>query len=150
MCIIVCSKTPAPFSRQAPLKLANCQSSPVLGNPLLYIGFSWTPPKSWIFQWTPIPSYLLKVTKFLSKVSQFEFLVMTEKSIFAHKLFLSLNISDFNLFFMWKLQAPPPPEKVAPSKSWGPVKPLFLKIWSEVQPPCRKRGAHYVHIYIYI
>ena len=26
-----------------------------------------------------IPSYLLKVTKFLGKISQFEFLVMTEK-----------------------------------------------------------------------
>ena len=45
-----------------------------------------------------IPSYLLKVTKFLGKISQFEFLVMTEKNIFAYKLFLSLNISDFNLF----------------------------------------------------
>ena len=29
---------------------------------------------------------------------QFEFLVMTEKNIFAYKLFLSLNISDFNFF----------------------------------------------------
>ena len=47
-----------------------------------------------------IPSYLLQVTKFLGKISQFELLVMTEKNIFAYKLFLSLNISDFNLFFM--------------------------------------------------
>ena len=45
-------------------------------------------------------SYLLKVTKFLVKISQFEFLVMTEKNIFAYKLFLSLNISDFSLSFM--------------------------------------------------
>ena len=45
------------------------------------------------------PSYLLKVTKFLGKISQFKFLVMTEKNIFAYKL-LSLNISDFNLFLM--------------------------------------------------
>ena len=44
-----------------------------------------------------IPSYLLKVTKFLGKISQFEFLVMTKKNIFAYKLFLSLSISDFNL-----------------------------------------------------
>ena len=42
-----------------------------------------------------IPSYLLKVTKFLSKISWFEFFVMTEKNIFAYKLFVSLNISDF-------------------------------------------------------
>ena len=44
-----------------------------------------------------IPSYLLKVTKFLDKISQFEFLVITKKNIFAYKLFLSLDISDFNL-----------------------------------------------------
>ena len=42
--------------------------------------------------------YLLKLTKFVGKISQFEFLVMTEKNVFAYKLFLSLNISDFNLF----------------------------------------------------
>ena len=49
--------------------------------------------------------YLLKVTTFLGKISQFEFLVMTEKNICAYKLFLSLNILDFNLFFMLKLQS---------------------------------------------
>ena len=37
---------------------------------------------------------------------------MTEKNIFAYKLFLLLNISDFNLFFMWKLQLPPTEKKV--------------------------------------
>ena len=42
-----------------------------------------------------IPSYLLNVTKFLGEISQFEF----EENIFAYKLFLSLNISDF-IFFM--------------------------------------------------
>ena len=40
-----------------PLKSANGPSPsppPFLGNPPLYVGFSWTPPtKSWIFQWTP-------------------------------------------------------------------------------------------------
>ena len=55
-----------------------------------------------------IPSYLLKATKFLGKISQFEFLVMTEKSIFAYKFFLSLKISDF-IFFV--KSATPPPEK---------------------------------------
>ena len=43
-------------------------------------------------------SYLLKVTKFLVEISQFEFLVMTEKNIFPHQLFLSLNISEIDLF----------------------------------------------------
>ena len=40
------------------------------------------------------------VTKFLVKISQFKFLAMTKKNIFIYKLFLSLNISDFSLFFM--------------------------------------------------
>ena len=35
------------------------------------------------------PSYLLKVTKFLNKISQFAFLVMTEQSILVYKRFLS-------------------------------------------------------------
>ena len=40
---------------------------------------------------------------------------MTEKNIFAYKLFLLLNVSDLNLFFMSKLQPPPPlPEKIPP------------------------------------
>ena len=47
-----------------------------------------------------MPSYLLKVTKFLGKISQLKFLVMTEENIFVYKFFLALNISDFNLFFM--------------------------------------------------
>ena len=53
---------------------------------------------------------------------------MTEKKIFAYKLFFQLNISDFNLFFL-KI-ATPLPEKnhptlcqQPPSKSRGPVKP---------------------------
>ena len=41
-----------------------------------------------------IPSYLLKVTKSFGEISQFEVLVMTEKNIFAHEIFL-LNILDF-------------------------------------------------------
>ena len=66
-------------------------------------------------------SYLLKVTKFLDKISHFEFLVITGKKIFADKLFLSLNISDFNLFFMLQLQLPPL-KKVTPLFSRNPLK----------------------------
>ena len=64
-------------------------------------------------------------------MSQFEFLVMIEKKIFTYKVFLSLNILDFNLFFMWQLQTPwkKSPHLFSqepPSESWGPVKaPLF-------------------------
>ena len=95
-----------------------------------------------------IPSYLLKVTKLLGKISQFEFLVMTEKNIFAHKLFLSLNISDFDLFFMWKLQLPlekvtPPISQQLPLKVEFLSSPPILKLWLEAQPPCRRGGAHY-------
>ena len=40
-----------------------------------------------------------KINKFLIKI-QLKFLVMIEKSIFAYKLFLILNMLDFILFFM--------------------------------------------------
>ena len=66
-----------------------------------------------------MPSYLLKVTKFLGKISQVEFLVITKKNVFAHKLFLSLNISDFNLCD--NCTPPPPPPPPPPKK----VTPLF-------------------------
>ena len=66
------------------------------------------PPKNQIFQRTPkmlkffilTSTYLLKVIKFLVKISQFEFLVVTDKNILFYKLFSLLNISDFSLFFM--------------------------------------------------
>ena len=93
------------------------------------VGFFSEPQKYWSFS-SLIPSYLLKVTKFVGKIPHLEFLVMTEKNIFAYKLFLSLNISDFNLFFMWKLQPSwkksPPLSQQPPSKSWGPVKSPHL------------------------
>ena len=51
---------------------------------------------------------------------------------------------------MQKLQTPteksrPPLSQQTHSKSWGLVKPPFLKIWLEVQPPSppsRKEGMH--------
>ena len=61
------------------------------------------------------------------------------------------DISDFYLFFMWKLHPTleknhPPLSQEPSSKSWGPAKlpPPFLKIWLEAQPPLQKGGAHYV------
>ena len=39
--------------------------------------------------------YPLKVTKFLVQIPQFEFLVMTEKSIFVYKLFSIIKYSIF-------------------------------------------------------
>ena len=86
---IVCIGYQPPLSFQAPLKLANCPSPPFLGNPpsilvfreplpSLKVGFFSEPQKYESFS-SLIPSYLLKVTKFLGKSSQFEFLVMTEE-----------------------------------------------------------------------
>ena len=72
---------------------------------------------------------------------------MTEKNIFAFKIFLSLNISDFNLFFMWQLQPPwkrsPPFSQQPPSKSWRPVKPPLFEnlVGGSTHPSCRKRGC---------
>ena len=86
----------------------------------LKVGFFSEPPKYESFS-SLIPPYFLKVTKFLGKTSHFQVLVM---NIFAYKNFLSLNISDFNLFFMLKLQTPlflkkasPPLSQQPPSKS---------------------------------
>ena len=69
---------------------------------------------------------------------------MTEKNIFAYKLYLSLNISDFNLFFMWKLEKS---HRLFPSNPpltvevlLSPPPPPFLKIWLEAQPSLHKRG----------
>ena len=65
--------------------------------PPLKVGlFSETPKYQSFLSFTLF--FLLQVTKFLVKISEFEFLVMTEKNIFADKLFLLLHISDFNLF----------------------------------------------------
>ena len=52
--------------------------------------------------------HLLKVTKFLLKISQFEFLVTTEQRILVCKLFSSLKIPDFSLFLSKNCN---PPEK---------------------------------------
>ena len=52
----------------------------------------------WFFV-TPLPSYFLKVTKFLVKISQFEFLVTTEQSILIYKLFV-IKYSKFYFIFV--------------------------------------------------
>ena len=59
------------------------------------------------------PIIKLKLTKFLVKLSQFKFLVNTDKNIFVYKFFV-WNISDFSLFFMQKLA---PRRK----RGWGEV-----------------------------
>ena len=72
---------------------------------------------------------------------------MTEKIIFVYELFLSLNISDFSLLFIWKLQ--PPEKNHHPQKSWGPVKssPPFFEnlVGGSTPPPPRKKGGRGFH-----
>ena len=84
-----------PLSCQAPLKFANCTSPPLFRwSSLCCYWFLWTHPlKIRFFSEPPkyfsslIPSYLLKIIKFLVKISQFEFIAMTEKNIFVYKIF---------------------------------------------------------------
>ena len=72
-------------------------------------------------------------------MSQFKFLVMTKKNSLPYELFLSLNMSDFNLFFTWKLQQPSPfPEKSYALFSCNP--PLKAEILSSPPPPFWKFG----------
>ena len=86
-----------------PLQSANCPSLHFLGNsPLIYsffvnppppkIGLFSEPPQYYNFSSLNLPHYL-NLTKFLAKISHFNFLVMTEKNNFVNKFFLSLNIS---------------------------------------------------------
>ena len=91
-----------------------------------------------------MPSYLLKVTKLLVRISQFEFLVM--KNIFVYKLFLSLDISSFSLFLYKNCNLPL--KKVTPLFPSNPTvkievlsSPPLLKIGWKVQPPSRKGGG---------
>ena len=75
---------------------------------------------------------------------------MTEKNIFAYKLFLLLNVLDFNLFFRENCN---PPEKSLPLFPSNPSlkvevlsnPPLFENLVGGSTPPCRKGGgaAHY-------
>ena len=85
-------------------------SSPLLNLQTVQVPFLRNPPSILLFHETSLkveffsepwkyqnvssltPSYLLKVTKLLVEFSEFEFSVMTEKKIFAHKLLLPLNI----------------------------------------------------------
>ena len=116
-------KNTTPLAKPTPLKSANCPRPP----------FSMNPKNIKVFQ-SFTSSYLLRVTKFLVKISQFEFLVMTKQRILVYKLFLSLNTPDFSLLFVEKLQ-PSPLKKVIPFSQQPPLKtevlssPPVLKIW---------------------
>ena len=81
----------------SPLNLQTVQA-PFLGNPPFKLVFPELPlvrffsehPKYYSLL-SLTPSYLLKVTKFLVKIPQFELLVMTENNIFVYKVFFVIK-----------------------------------------------------------
>ena len=125
---------------------------PLFRQSLLCTSFSWTPPPLIVefFSGRPkyqsfsslTPSDLLKVTKVLVKISQFEFF-----PILFINFFLSLNISDFS-FFVGKI-ANLPWEKLPSSFSATPLSkwrscqiPIFENLVGGSTPPSRKgRGG---------
>ena len=101
-------KSTTPSFCQDPIKSENCPSPTFFKviPPYILVFHEPLPLKIGFFSKPPIKissltlSHLLKVTKFLAKISRFKFLVITEKNMFVYKLLLSLNISDFSLFSM--------------------------------------------------
>ena len=92
----------------------------LFSNPTKSVRFFSEAPKYQNFS-SLTPSYLLKVTEFLG---------MIQKNVCADKLFLSLNISDFNLLFMWQLQ--PPWKKSPPLSHQPPSPPLKVEVLSSL------------------
>ena len=92
-------KHPLFFNRPpSPLNLKTVQHPPP-PRPSTFSSCTLSPPKKIrFFQRTPIIK--LKVTKFLVKLSQFKFLVNTDKNIFVYKHFYLYNI--FVYFFVFK------------------------------------------------
>ena len=138
-----------PLNPPPPLKSEKYRTPLFRRFPPQYWFFHDPPRKNRIFQWNPkifpkvsknipksfsslTPSYLSKITKFLVKVSQSEFFVMTEKNIFVSKLFLSLNFQ----IFIFYVKITTLPRKDHPLFSTKP----FLKIKVLSSPPFWKFG----------
>ena len=96
-----------------------------------------------VFHLSP-PSYLLKVTKFSVKVSQFEFSIMTEQNILIYKLFLSLNISDFSLFLFKNRNPSHPLKNGGPIKQPPPPRSLFENLIRGLTPLAERGDAYHV------
>ena len=121
LCLVCIGVSAYPLSYQAPsIELANCPSPPFFRHsPHLYRFFV-TPSPSRnsdplvsfqnIKSFSSLTlSFLLKVTKFLLKISQLEFLLMTEKNTFAYKLFFVIKYFRFEFVFYVKIATLPPP-----------------------------------------
>ena len=63
---------------------------------------------------------------------------MRDRNIFVYKLLLSLNISNFSLFFSVKTGTPlkksPCSFPATPTKNWDPAKPSFWKFGRRFNP----------------
>ena len=118
-------------------------------NPSWKIRFFSELQKYWSFS-SLTTSYLLK---FLVKISQSEYLVMTEKNIFVYQRFSSLHISDF--IFYVKIATLVLLKKVTPSfpanffqefKLLSSPAPFFFKrignlVWGSSPPQQKGRGS---------
>ena len=83
-------KIPLPSFFPSPLLNLQTVQAPLFRQSPLYIVFCKPPTFSVNFKNTKVfhhSPHLLKVAKFLVKISQFEFLVMTEQSILVYVLF---------------------------------------------------------------
>ena len=141
--------TPPHFYRQSPHIYWFFVNPPL---PLKTRIFTWTPKILKFFILHTILSFRsLEITKFLVKIFQFEFLVMKEPSILVYKLFLLLNIPNFNFrifqHFLSK-NCNPFPEKSHPLFSSNPSlwklkscqAPSFWKLGARFNSPSRKGG----------
>ena len=97
------SKKPPFFAKPSPSSICKLSKPPLFRQfspyififrepPLSKIGLFGEPPQYYNFSSLNLP-HELNLIKFLAKISHFNFLVMTEKSNFVDKFFLSLNIS---------------------------------------------------------
>ena len=121
---------PPPLNLQT-VKALLFRQSPFV-NPTLKLGFFCDPQNIKRLS-SFISSYLLKVTKFLVKISQFEFLLMAEQSMFIN--FFVIKYSGFPFIFYLKIATPPPPEKshpIFPSNF-----PLKTEVLSSPLPPLK-------------
>ena len=124
--------------------------APFLGNSPHILVFREHQPKNWIFQWTAMIlkflTDLLKVNKFLVKISQCKLLIMTEKNIVVYKIFLLWNISDLGYFSCKNCN--PLEKSLLLLGSYPSLKieilpsPLFVKIWL--------KGTHYGGIFVFV
>ena len=135
--------TPSPLKNTIPFLAKHLPLNQQTVQALLFKQY---PPLYWFFVKHPPPSLkigffifnpnLTSITKFFVKISQSEFLVMTEKKIFVCKLFLSLNISDFRFYFIFyvKTTTPNPPHPLKKITSLFPTSsPLKINVMSS--PP---------------